>query len=171
MDRLTEEKKALAEKSVSRAEHIARRYARIYPLHEDELKSRATLGVVRAAASFEPNKNGVWKRWAGLQIRGEIKDYLRKLGPERCELATPEELSEIVDTSNETLDRESDDHFASLLKVLPKKQREICSLVYKMNMSPSEAGVALGHGARHGRKIHDAALKALRGKLEATGSG
>src|SRR5215212_4336891 len=76
MERLTEQQQALAEEAVSRAKRIAERYARIFPEHAEDFESSANWGVVRAASSYEPDKNGVWERWSSLAIRGEIKDFL-----------------------------------------------------------------------------------------------
>src|SRR3954469_4029153 len=103
MDRLTEQQQKLAEEAVSRAKRIAERYARIFPEHEDDFESSANWGVVRAASSYRPELNGVWERWSGLAIRGEIKDFLDNSYLKRRRLWDEYALRGVEDEADETV--------------------------------------------------------------------
>src|SRR5215213_3736761 len=159
MERLTEEQQALAEEAVSRAKRIADRYARIFPEYEDDLKSSANWGAVRAASTFNPEGNGVWERWSGLCIRGEIKDFLNNSYLKRRSLWPQEALQGVESGEGETAQVDAADSLERLLALLPPTYKELCSLVYKMGMTPTQAGVALGYTPNHGCKIHRLAIE------------
>src|SRR4051812_45446420 len=103
MDRLTEDQKPLAEGAVDRANAIARRYARIFPEHEQDFLSAASYGAVRAASTYVPEMTGVWDRWSGLCIRGEIKDFLNNSYLKRRKLWTDDAL-EAVQSERESIE-------------------------------------------------------------------
>jgi RNA polymerase sigma factor (sigma-70 family) len=160
---LTESQQSLAVEAISRADRIARRYTRIFPEHEQDFKSSALWGVVRAASSFDPVKGEVWERWSLLAIKGEIKDFLNNsYFKMRCRI-TDEEL--LVDNRSDYTDKT--ERIRELLSKLPGKHRELCELVYFEGLSLSAAGLTLGLSESHGRWIHREAIELLRSELAA----
>lgn len=169
MERLTEDQQDLAEEAVGRAKAIARRYARIFPEHEQDLESAANYGAVRAASTYIPEMNGVWDRWSGLCIRGEIKDFLDNSYHKRRTLWADEAL-EAVESEQQSIEIARSDaamSFERLIALLPTKHRELCLKVYKEGMTAGQAGLALGYTANHGDKLHREAMGILREQLAA----
>jgi DNA-directed RNA polymerase specialized sigma24 family protein len=124
---------------------------------------------VRAASTYIPEMNGVWERWSGLCIRGEIKDFLDNSYHKRRVLWTDGAL-EAVESEQESIEIARADaamSFERLISRLPNKHRELCLKVYRQGMTAGQAGLALGYSANHGDKIHREAMCILREQLAA----
>jgi hypothetical protein len=83
MKPLTEERRRLAAAAVGRAESIAQRYARVFPAQGDEIRSAADWAIVKAAASYEPDRGQTWVRWSNLKINGTIRGGIPRSHAER----------------------------------------------------------------------------------------
>lgn len=162
---LTPEGQALAEMAIAEADRIAKRYARMFPEHADELSSSAHLGVVRAAAKFAADD--VWKRWCRIHITSELRDFLRSLG-RRCDKPTSQESLEAIEDEESDPARLIDaaDSFSHMTRSLTPRQREVVNLVYVHGMTPAEAGRSLGLARAEGCKIHQRAIRSLRDTLK-----
>lgn len=81
MTPLSEDAKALVEAHLPMVRHVLAGVAAHYPRHADreELQQAATLGLVEAAARFDPSRGVPFDRWAALRIRGAIVDAVRAL--------------------------------------------------------------------------------------------
>jgi DNA-directed RNA polymerase specialized sigma subunit len=165
MDRLDEGQQALAEEALVRAKRIADRYARIFPEYADDFESAANFGAVRAAGTFDTEKNGKWDRWSGLCIRGEIKDFLDNSYLKRRKLVPGEALLRVVSRGEETRLADAADALEYLLSLLPEKHRNLCALIYKMGLDPGAAGRALGYSKFYGNAMHKWAIDYLRKQL------
>jgi RNA polymerase sigma factor (sigma-70 family) len=162
---LTESQQSLAVEAVSRAERIARRYARIFPEHEHEFRSSALWGVVRAASSYDPVKGETWERWSLLAAKGEISDFLdNSYLKRRSSIANEESL---LDNQSELEYSDKTDRVRELLSTLPGKHRELCEIVYLEGVSPSAAARTMGLSESSGRRIHIEAMELLRLELAA----
>jgi len=160
---LTEAQQCLAAEAVGRADRIAERYAKIFPKHEQEFKSSALWGVMRAASSFDPDKGDIWERWSALAMEGEILDLIDAPYYKRFQSLNFTEL--IPDMRQMSADLDQDESNANVRKILcglPPKHRELCDLVYTQGLSAAEAGLSLGLSEKHGRKIHSEAMVFLR---------
>jgi RNA polymerase sigma factor for flagellar operon FliA len=78
---LSDEARALVETHLSLVRQILGKVAVSYPRHADreELAQAATLGLVEAAARFDPDRGVPFERWVALRIRGAIVDAARAL--------------------------------------------------------------------------------------------
>lgn len=164
MERLTDEQRERASDSVLLAESVAARYTRIFPEYEQDLRSAASYGAVRAAATYTPEMNGVWERWSGLCISGEIKDFLNSSYCKHRKLWTQDALEAVAFVQSAIEDGRADANlsFDHLIGSLPAKHRELCYRIYTEGMTAGEAGMSLGYTANHGNKLHRAALAMLR---------
>lgn len=160
MDPLTEQQKRLADEAVGRARKIADRYSRVFPEHAEALRSSAAWGAIRAASSFK--HEGVWDRWSALCIRSEIRHCLARERTRSQDIDVDDLPEEMIESGRASQPGETVEW---ALSILPKGQREICSLVYVDNMTPSDAGVALGYTERYGRLLHAQAISYLRDRI------
>lgn len=167
MKALDKTKQALAEDAVRRHQKLAQWYEERLPRLTAEIESAANLGAVRAAASFIPHTKASWKRWSGLCVRSEIKDFLRSTYLRRQELWGQDELEAILDERGKGDTVEERDALEGLLALLPARHRDLCRLVYRDGLSPYSAGQSLGVTGKHGCKIHGEALRILRDTLAA----
>lgn len=78
---LSSEAKALVEGNLPMVRQVLAGVAASYPRHADreELAQAAALGLVEAAARYDPARGVPFDRWAGLRIRGAIVDAVRAL--------------------------------------------------------------------------------------------
>jgi RNA polymerase sigma factor (sigma-70 family) len=155
MEPMTDEQRALVEESVGRAKATAARYARLCSVNREDAESSAIWGVVQAARGFNPDRGGVWKRWAGLHMKGEIKDLIRGSRP-KLRVHWPEGEPEANSPSG----------VDEILEELPEgNMRDICRLVYEDGLSQSAAGRELGFSEKHGCYLHEKAISILRERL------
>ncbi len=81
MRALTDAQRVLVEEHLSLVPQVLGRVAAHYPRHADreELAQAARLGLVEAAARFEPGRGVPFSSWAVLRVRGAILDAVRAL--------------------------------------------------------------------------------------------
>lgn len=171
MEPLTTDQQELAGKGIKTANRIAQRYAKVFPEHAEDLESSATWGTVRAASSWNPDKGACWNRWLIKSVRLEVQKFLRSGYVRHHKPCFEEWIDEAVDDRQVDpaceQSEESKQEIEAMLSLLPERQREVCSLVYKNGITPSQAGVALGFSAIYGRKLHQRAIEWLRKRLPA----
>jgi RNA polymerase sigma factor (sigma-70 family) len=162
VERLDTLQRNLASKAAQTAVSIAARYARLHPKYADEIRSSANWGAVRAAASYVPGDGRTWDRWSKYVIRCEVREFLGSPWVRRCQQADDEALGQI-----EAADVQADGgtglfDLDRVLAVLTPAQREVCNLVYKEGLSPTEAGRKLGLSDNWGCKLHKQAVDRLK---------
>lgn len=79
--RLSSQARSLAEDHLPLVEQVLAGVAAHYPRHTDreELRQAAALGLVEAAARFDPGRGVPFDQWASRRIRGAILDAARAL--------------------------------------------------------------------------------------------
>lgn len=175
MKQLDRARQILAEKAMKRAGDIARRYAQLFPGDEDDFRSSAAWGVIRAAASFDQEGGETWERWSSMCVRGEIRDFLQSAHMRRKGSRVDGDLDElgleecaILDDGPSEIERiEASESFDRILDLLPPRHRDLCDLVYRDSMNPYSAGQALGMTGESGCRLHRDALRILRESLAA----
>ena len=81
--RLSDEARALAEEHLPLVRSVLAGVAAHYPRHadRDELAGAAALGLVEAAARYDPAQSVPFARWAAVRVRGAVLDAVRALDP------------------------------------------------------------------------------------------
>lgn len=169
MDRLNESQQALAEEATVRANAVAKRFTRIYPEYEQDIESAANFGAVRAASTYIPEMNGVWGRWSGLCIRGEIQNFLGSPSIRGRRLWSDEALEAVQaeQRAAENVELDASLSYERLMGLLPEKHRQLCEMIYGQGMTASNAAKHMGYSPNHGSKIHKEAIAILRKSLAA----
>lgn len=170
MERLNEEQQELAASGMSLADSIARRYKKLCPTYEQDIDSAANYGALRAAATYVPEMKGIWERWCGLCVHGEIKNFFTSPYQKR------RKLSDDMDDDMERISYEEYRNskqareymmYEKAMNLLPEKHRQLCELVYQEGMTAGRAGIELGYTSNHGDKLHREAIAILREHLAA----
>jgi RNA polymerase sigma factor (sigma-70 family) len=170
MNPLTTEQQELAADGFKPATDIAKRYAKLFPEHADDIESSAAWGSIRAAATWDYDKGAMFGRWLDMCVNSEIQNFIdrskirrHKPLPDRYDDAETNEAE--ADLEKEEV--EANRRLNMLLAYLPESQRRICELVYRHGVTPSEAGPLVGVTASTGIKQHRASLAILRERMSA----
>lgn len=165
MEPLNAEQQALASGAFVRASAIAERYAKNFPKHADDFRSRAAWAVVKAASSYKQDEAIPFHWWAQRAVSNELLSFLRT--PDVRRMVAWDEIATLADA--EVVDPEYFDSgwVDKTLSVLPHRMKALCDRVYKMDMTIEEAAVDLGYAAKYGHQMHKEAIKIMRKKLSA----
>ena len=173
MQPLSNNQQRLAEEATRSANEIALRYERIFPQYADDIESAAYYGAVRAAATYEPDLSGVWDRWSGMCIKGEIHDFLdsaycrhKKKWIDTLDASGLDEREDVRGEASLALMDARLSH-SRLMCLLPTKHRILCELMCENNLTAYQASVMLGQSGNHGNKLYQEAISLLRKRLVA----
>lgn len=162
MQPLNEEQRDLAVQSLTRADRIAARYARIFPEHADDLASSAIWGVLKAARTFTDG-GAKWENWSANEARNECRRFLRH--PDFKRQVVWDEFAPQYEPCAPA--PEVVDDMETMLVGLPERHRDLCLKVYREDVTIEDAATSLGFSPKHGHKLHRQALDILRSRMSA----
>lgn len=158
----TAERHALVLDHVYLAEKIAKsRKKKLTQVSYDELKSAAYLGLVEAAAHYNPQENDCFPAYAIWRIIGAVRDYLRELswGPR----SSPVKMVEVCVFEEHIFDQQIVDRagfFEDVIRQLPTVNKTVLKLYYQEGMKIKEIASDLGvHQSRVSQILSDSRLK------------
>jgi len=151
---------ALVLNHVYLAEKIAKsKKKKLTQVSYDELKSAAYLGLVEAAAHYDPQENDCFPAYAVWRIIGAVRDYLRELswGPRSNPVKMVEVFEERI-FDQQMVDRA--EFFEDLIRQLPTVNKTVLKLYYQEGMKIKEIAFDLGvHQSRVSQILSDSRLK------------
>lgn len=158
----TEERHALVLDHVSLAEKIAKsRKKKLTQVSYDELKSAAYLGLVEAAAHYNPQENDCFPAYAVWRIIGAVRDYLRELswGPR----SSPVKMVEIFLYEEHIFCQKIACRavsFEDVIKQLPTMNKTVLKLYYQEEMKIKDIASDLDvHQSRVSQILSDSRMK------------
>lgn len=178
---LTPEQRTLCEKYIPMAKSLAKPLANAWPPHAEEFGAAALLALVEAAQSFDPSRNVKFATFARYRIWGALRDVQRGLVIEGYrhnpgEMPVVGSLSDSAEEFGTVVGRrpepsveeglEMSDWMSWLFRVLPLKNREVCTLIYAYGKSQSETADAMQLSKSRVSYLHSEALDFLRYYLE-----
>ena len=156
----TTERHALVMDHVSLAEKIAKsRKKKLTQVSYDELRSAAYLGLVEAAAHYNPQENDCFPAYAVWRIIGAVRDYLRELswGPR----SNPVKMTEVFEEhifDQQIVDRAG--FFEDVIRQLPTVNKTVLKLYYQEGVKIKEIADDLGvHQSRVSQILSDSRIK------------
>lgn len=151
---------------------VARRFVYRLPAHMEflDLVSIGTLGLLDAAAKYDPCRQTKFETYATWRVRGAIMDEMRfqaSRGTKTVSLIDCEELidPDAPDPFSEAGLSELKAIVAEALSELPKRERVVLLLYYYREMTMKEVGQAMGLTEARISQIHKEAIIRLRVKL------
>ena len=168
--------------------HLAKKY---YPTgcDQDDLVSIGTVGLIKAAATFRPERGARFAGYAARCIENEMRMHLRRLRrePPACSLEEPLEHTDggaltladlLPDAKNLADDCEQADlarRLHGLLGGLDDRTRQLLAMRYGLDggapLTQQEAADRLGISRRYVSRLEKRALEALRAALEGRAQG
>jgi RNA polymerase sigma factor for flagellar operon FliA len=167
MTTLTAAERALVEEHLPLVAQVVGRVAAHYPRHADreELSQAARLGLVEAAARYEPDRGVPFALWASLRIRGAILDAVRALDFAPRNLRTAErEAAEAREALGLELGRPpTREELAEALGLTTQQLRRLESRVHRALLLSLDAPVGLedGQPLTLGSRLEDGHLQPL----------
>ena len=146
-------KKELIEKNLRLVVYIAQRFENT-GISVDDLTSIGTIGLIKAASSFDKDKNIKFATYASRCIENEILMFLRKSSKNKCEVSLDEPLStdkdgnelvlaDIIGTDGDNTFKSVEQKFDNeslnrLIDELDSRERCIMKLRYGLNKQGKE---------------------------------
>ncbi|QDP42999.1 RNA polymerase sigma factor [Bacillus phage vB_BmeM-Goe8] len=161
--------------------HIANKFFNIGTV--DELTSIGTIGLIKAANSFNLDKKVKFATYASTCITNEILMYARKTKKDRVVTSLDTVLSSDMDGGELTLmdvlsddrvgefsesftEQDNIDDMKEALDQLPEKDREVLKLYYLNNLRQRGTGEALGISQSYVSRLQKRALKKVRAIID-----
>jgi len=149
---------------------IASRVARKLPpsIEYDDLVQEGTLGLMQAAARYNPQANDNFALYAQRRIQGAMFDSVRRrhwVAAIAAPIEDAEHLAAPGDLEAETGAREIADQVQTTCQELTSLKRRAIHLVYAQALSRKRAASAMGLEAEIFDAAHQGALEILRAKL------
>ncbi len=168
--KLTVEQQALVWRHRGLAHRIARHvYSRMGKRVDlDDLLQEGMIGIMNAAATFEPERGTKFQTHAFWQIRGRVEDYVRR---EYRQIRQRVDLPEIyaVDSEESPLQLEDLLMLESLVRVVPTSHREVLVRTYGLDgqepTTPTEQAKAKGKTRSNLSRFHVLALTKMKQEL------
>lgn len=157
----TTERHSLVLDHIFLAEKIAKsKKKKLTQVSYDELRSAAYLGLVEAAAHYNPQENDCFPAYAIWRVIGAVRDYLRELswGPR----SNPVKMVEIFvcEESSQKQVLSCVEFFDDIIKELPTKNKTVLKLYYQDGMKIKDIANNLGvHQSRISQILSDSKLR------------
>jgi len=157
--------------------HIANKFFNIGTV--DELTSIGTIGLIKAANSFNLDKKVKFATYASTCITNEILMYARKTNKDRVvtsldtvlssdmdggELTLMDVISDetIEDFSTSFVEHDNMEDVKEAIAQLPEQQQEVLKLYYSGELTQTEVGKELGFSQSYMSRLRNRALKSVR---------
>jgi RNA polymerase sigma factor for flagellar operon FliA len=152
----------LIEEAVRLVRPIAQNIARNSPIHLElaDLIGAGQLGLMNAAATYDPSREVPWDWWAKMKIRGAILDSLKAPAPAQLDDADkPDERPTPEDLAAESSDVA---RIRTAIEQLPHAEREIIRLRFYEGASIATAATRLARSRTSTVTLRRRALASLR---------
>ena len=157
--------------------HIANKFYNIGTV--DELTSIGTIGLIKAANSFDIDKKIKFATYASRCISNEILMYARKTKKDRAttslesvihtdydggEITLMDMLSDetIEDFSTSFVEHDNMEDVKEAIAQLPEQQQNVLNLYYSGELTQTEVGNELGFSQSYMSRLRNRALKSVR---------
>ena len=165
--------------------YIAKRFEST-GINLDDLISIGTIGLIKAANSFCPDRNIKLATYASRCIENEILMYMRKIQNQKLEMSIDEPLnvdwdgnelllSDIMGTDSDCVDKEIEDRanksvLISAVESLPERERNIMELRFglknKKEHTQKEVADLIGISQSYISRLEKKIIKKLKKRLE-----
>ena len=177
-------RRTLVERNLRLVVYIAKKFENTgVPL--EDLVSIGTIGMIKAANTFRPDKNIKLATYASRCIENEILMYIRKTGNSRCEISFDEPLnvdcdgnelllSDVVGSDGDSVSRRLEDAdekkiIADAIEKLNAREREIVELRYglygKREYTQKEVADMLGISQSYISRLEKRIIERLRAEI------
>ena len=185
LDELADGRRILVERNLRLVVYIAKKFENTGVLLED-LVSIGTIGLIKAAKTFKPDKNIKLATYASRCIENEILMFIRKSNNIRAEVSFDEPLnvdwdgnelllSDVVSSEDDCISRQLEDYedkktIMAAIDKLDEREREIIELRFglcgKKEYTQKEVADMLGISQSYISRLEKRIIKKLRADME-----